>query len=430
MTSRSLEIEAGALSESSWAGADHQQATARGEAWPRPAGLYLHVPFCFHKCHYCDFYSIVDNRDRQGWFTEALLGELERWAGLCDLRPETIFVGGGTPTLLETGLWERLLATMDRLGMLAETREFTIEANPETVTDELMGVLSAGGVNRVSIGAQSFEPDLLKTLERWHEPASVGKAVEAARRAGIEDVNLDLIFAIPGEDEAALERDLAALAGLEPTHLACYSLIFEPGTPLTEKERQGRITPLPDERQRRMYDLVMDRLAEAGFEQYEISNWAKETAASTEGGSPHEVPQPAAELDRLAGGFRCRHNLLYWLNGDWLGVGPSAASHIGGRRWQNAAHLGQYLGESPTPPADEVETLTEQQRLMERLMLGLRIKEGLSRHWLQQALTADDERWERIANLQRLGLMERTASRLRLTRAGRHVSDSVIGEVV
>ena len=376
-------------------------------------GLYFHIPFCFHKCHYCDFYSIVDQRDRQRWFTDALIGELTRQADRWPLRPGTIFVGGGTPTLLETGLWQRLLETMHQLGVLERVTEFTVEANPETVTDELLATLAAGGVNRLSIGAQSFDPALLKTLERWHEPASVQRAVTAARAAGITDVNLDLIFAIPGQTMAGLDRDLEARLALQPTHLACYSLIFEPETPLAEKKRQGRIQPVAEQQEAAMYERVIDRLDAAGFEHYEISNWAKR-------GEPGESASP----------YRCEHNLLYWHNANWLGLGPSAASHVAGRRWKNVAHLGQYLAEAPTPPTTDDERLDANGQLGEMMMLGLRTRDGLSRRWLAEALAGDDPRWRAIDQMVSQGLLERDRERVRLSQSGLFVADAVVAELL
>jgi oxygen-independent coproporphyrinogen-3 oxidase len=360
--------------ESTFPAGPHQDG---GLATAPFAGLYMHIPFCFHKCHYCDFYSIVDSRDRQGWFTEALIAELTNRAADGGLRPETVFVGGGTPTLLRADLWRRLLERMAELGVLDRVREFTVEANPETLSDELLDVLAAGGVNRLSIGAQSFDPALLKTLERWHEPASVERAVSAARRAGIEDVNLDLIFAIPGQTMAGLDADLDRALLLAPTHLACYSLIFEPGTPLARKQQQGRIEPASETHEGAMYERVIDRLDEAGFEQYEISNWARRPKG-------HERDS-----------YRCRHNLLYWHNANWLGVGPSAASHRSGRRWKNIAHLGAYIAQAPNPTVVDDETLAPDQQIGEQLMLALRTMDGITLDWLDRTLARCAMGWDR-----------------------------------
>jgi len=381
-------------------------------------GLYLHIPFCFHKCHYCDFYSIVDQRDRQARFTEALIAELSHWAEREALKPRTIFVGGGTPTLLRPDLWQRLLAAMREWGILDAACEFTVEANPETVTDELLAVLAAGGVNRLSIGAQTFDPALLATLERWHEPASVERAVHAARGVGIDDLNLDLIFAIPGQTLAGLNRDLDALLRLEPTHLACYSLIFEPETPLTEKKRQGRIQPVAEALETRMYERVIDRLDTAGFEHYEISNWARRASERPGGGGWSSAQETAAPS-------RCQHNMGYWRNENWLGLGPSAASHRDGRRWKNVPHLGAYLTGAPQPPVVEDETLGADERIGEQLMLALRTRDGFREDWLNSSLEPSDPRWSALEDMLARGLLERHEQRIRLTRDGLFVADSV-----
>ena len=367
--------------------------------------LYLHVPFCFHKCHYCDFYSIVEPGDRHGSFVQALTLELEAAARQYRLTPRTIFVGGGTPTLLSGDLWQRLLVAMQRTGVLARVEEFTVEANPETVTADLMRVLVAGGVNRVSMGAQSFQPALLKALERWHDPASVPRAVETVRTAGIDNVNLDLIFAIPGQTPEQLDADLDAALALEPTHLSYYGLTYEPNTALTQKLRLGRIRPIEEDAEAQMYDQILKRLAAAGFEHYEVSNWARP--------------------DR-----RCGHNLAYWLNKNWLGVGPSASSHLEGRRWKNQPHLGRYIAQSPQPPVVDEECLPQPQRLGEQLMLRLRLRDGVSEAWLSQHMPPDDPRWTTFAELRQQGFLEHVDDAIRLTRRGLFVADAVIAKLL
>lgn len=372
------------------------------------AGLYLHTPFCFHKCHYCDFYSIVDPtdpaQDRQTQFVDALIAELTQAASVTPLRPRTIFVGGGTPTLLREPLWERLLSTLRELGVLQDVREFTVEANPETVSPSLLRLLADGGVNRLSIGAQSFDPTLLKMLERWHEPASVGRAVAMARDAGIGEVNLDLIFAIPGQTRALLDTDLNAALALEPTHLSCYSLIFEPNTAMTQRLRMGQIAPAEEDLERAMYAQVIERLDAAGFAHYEISNWARTTP--------------------------CAHNLVYWHNENWLGCGPSAASHIEGHRWKNVPHLGKYIDGTPLPPTMDHERLDADRHIGEALMLALRLREGAPLTWLAQHLPPQDSRHTVINELIGLGFLERTDTHLRLTHQALFVADSVIAKLL
>ncbi|MEX0655597.1 MAG: radical SAM family heme chaperone HemW [Phycisphaeraceae bacterium] len=392
--------------------------------------IYLHVPFCYHKCHYCDFYSLVDQPtgkgDRQDRFTDALIGELRHQAGTYDLRPRTLFVGGGTPTLLRPELWQRLLTALEQLGTLTTVEEFTVEANPETVTPELMATLAAGGVSRVSMGAQSFQPRLLKALERWHEPASVGRAAGLVRDAGIENLNLDLIFAIPGQTMAELDADLDAVLALAPTHLSCYSLIFEPDTALTKKMQLGMVQPMDEETERAMYERVMARLAAAGFEHYEVSNWASVQGAG-DGDQGSGGGEGAGTLPNAA---RCLHNLIYWRNGDWLGAGPSAASHVAGRRWKNQPHIGRYLAEAPTPPIVDEERLPETQRVGEQLMLGLRLRAGVRLDWLASVVPAGDPRHATIDECVGHGLLERTATHLRLTHEGLFLADALIARLL
>jgi len=367
--------------------------------------LYVHVPFCFHKCHYCDFYSIVDQNDRQAVFTRRLIEEIQLRAGQVTRQPRTLFVGGGTPTLLRTELWEQLLTTLRQVGTLDHTLEFTVEANPETVTPQLLATLKAGGVNRISIGAQSFNPQLLQTLERWHDPANVTRAVRMTRDAGITNINIDLIFSIPGQTLDTLDADLNAALSLEPDHLSYYGLTYEPHTPLAARQARGQIIAIDEALERRMYEHVMDRLAQAGYEHYEVSNWAK----------------PA---------MSCRHNLNYWHNKNWLGVGPAAASHINGTRWKNVAHLGQYLSQTDEPPTTDHEHLPATRHVGEQLMLRLRLRQGVAQKWLKNHLPNNDPRWAVITEWMDLGMLEQTDTHLRLTPQGLFVADTVIGKLL
>ncbi len=375
---------------------------------PKIHALYLHIPFCYHKCHYCDFYSIVDSpeaNNRQSLFLSALLAELTYRSHQAVLRPHTVFIGGGTPTFLQPALWEQLLNRLHELHVLDDVVEFTVEANPETVTLDLMRLLKQGGVNRISMGAQSFQPELLKTLERWHDPASVALAMKHARQAGMDNINLDLIFAIPGQTLAQLDADLDALLALQPDHVSCYNLTFEQGTALLEKFKQGRVQKLDEDLEKAMYQRVMERLAQAGFQHYEISNWAGR-------GGP------------------CRHNLHYWANDYWLGLGPAAASHVSGWRWKNLPHLGQYLTHQGEPPVTDVEHLPVERQMGEALMMGLRLREGVKRDWLRQHLPADDARHAAIDELVQLDMLAWSPTHLHLTPRGLFVADAVIARLL
>lgn len=337
---------------------------------PPIRSLYIHTPFCVHKCHYCDFYSFVDNRDQQAAFVDRLIGELRALAPHARGQPlRTIFVGGGTPSLLRLELWERVLAEVNGLFDLSDIRraragdepEFTVECNPESASPELMGLLRAGGVNRVSIGAQSFNPRHLKTLERWHQPENVAKAINAARAAGISRQSVDLIFAIPGQTVAEWGDDLSQAVALGTTHLSCYNLTYEPNTAMTHRLSRGEFEPVDDETETSMFELTVQRLRGAGLERYEVSNFARP-------------------------GHESRHNIAYWLQEQWLAAGPSASGHAlagptmrsGSHRWKNVPRLGDYLasGDGFSPITDH-EGPDPARLLRERIMMGLRLASGL-----------------------------------------------------
>ncbi len=374
-------------------------------------GAYLHVPFCFHKCHYCDFYSIVDNLDRQEAFTNRLITELQAAAEWVRTPLETVFIGGGTPTLLRPLLWERLLASMKATLPIAEAGEFTVEANPETVTDELAAILVAGGVSRMSIGAQSFDERHLKTLERWHDPANVARSIEILRNAGIDNINLDLIFGVPGQTVNQWRSDLNAAITLHPTHVSCYGLMYEHNTPLTRRMESGEIKPVDQDIEAAMYDTTIDVLGDAGYEHYEISNWSRGGDAT-----------------------RCRHNLLYWRNNNWLALGPSASGHCSGMRWKNVARLGDYLESSHLPPIVDVEHVDEPTRAGESFMLGLRLIGGLPMTEVKSLLARSGDRASaRTSAIERHsegGLLEVRQDRLRLTRRGLLLANTVLVDLV
>lgn len=392
--------------------------------------LYLHIPFCFHKCHYCDFYSIVDTHQRQGAFVEALLRELRSLAPIADRERglRTIFVGGGTPTLLETDLWRRLLAELRDLFNLdpidAGRGEFTVECNPETATAELMRALSAGGVNRISVGCQSFNEQHLRTLERHHRPENVQRALTLAAEAGIERRNLDLIFAIPGQTTDQWRDDLNRALSLDPgvEHISCYALTYEANTPMTHRMRRGEFEPISDDREAEMHEITIETLARAGFERYEVSNFARR--------------DPQRDTRSL-------HNLVYWRNEGWLGAGPSAASHLpveggGAHRWKNVPRLGEWMRgveRRGVSPIVDHEPPDRRRALAERIMMGLRLSEGLRADSLlsearqigvevQSALAASVEQQVRR------GLIERGGSRWRLTDRGFLHADAVAAELM
>lgn len=360
---------------------------ASGNPSGTPRSLYIHVPFCFHKCHYCDFYSIVDTRDRQEAFTSRLISELTALARHSRGSPlDTIFVGGGTPTLLKPDLWQRLLAAMHALFDLSNMGqgpgEWTVECNPETATPELMGILHAGGVNRVSMGAQSFNPRHLKTLERWHDPENVSRALELARAAGIRRDSIDLIFAIPGQTLEDWQSDLRRALELGTTHLSCYSLTYEPNTAMTARMKRGEFAPADEDLEVEMHQLTLDTLRAAGFERYEVSNYAKLDQVSPSIRAEvrkHPASPPASTDSTSLADNRSQHNLAYWRQHQWLAAGPSASGHVAGYRWKNSPRLDDYLDTNDDGYASviDVEPPDPRRALAERMMTGLRILEGI-----------------------------------------------------
>ncbi|NBP51267.1 MAG: coproporphyrinogen III oxidase family protein, partial [Actinobacteria bacterium] len=242
-------------------------------ASPRFEGAYVHVPFCFHKCHYCDFYSFVDRDDRQEEFAARLEAEVDAWRPTVGAPLGTLFVGGGTPTLLRPPVLARVLGALRARLPWAAGSEWTVEANPETVTDEVAGVLAASGVGRVSLGAQSFDPRHLKTLERWHDPDSVARAIGRLRAVGIARISIDLIFGIPGQTLAEWTSDLDRAIALGTDHLSCYGLTYEPNTAMTVRLGRGEFEPCDEGVEAAMLEEAVERLARAGFDRYEVSNW-------------------------------------------------------------------------------------------------------------------------------------------------------------
>ena len=372
----------------------------------RAKGLYIHIPFCFHKCHYCDFFSIANADHEHGRFTHALIEELLAVAPHLG-EVETIFIGGGTPTLLEDSLLENILSTIsDSIPMNANV-EWTVEANPETISDSKAAILVKSGVNRVSLGAQSFNPILLKTLERWHEPENVLRSVARLREAGIQNINLDLIYAIPSQTIAMLQADLEKILSIEPEHLSCYALTYEPNTPLEVKLRKGDVVRVKHELEAEMFTFVSDALKGSGYEQYEISNFAR-------------------------GGYECKHNVMYWENKSWWACGPSASGHIEGLRWKNVPRLRDYFKQNPIPPVVDVEQLSLDRQMGEVCMMGLRLIRGIPRHTVEKVIRQSSDKWREsvIEKYLSLGLLAWQNDALAFTENGRLMADVVMGDLL
>ena len=373
----------------------------------------MHVPFCFHKCHYCDFYSITrQNEQRMARFVDLMLAEAGQWVtaereGGPALRPRTVFFGGGTPSLLPAALMKRLLEGLKERIDLSAVDEWTVEVNPATATEAYCALLRESGVDRLSFGAQSFRKSELATLERHHDPDDVPRSINLARSAGIKRINVDLIYGVPGQDLAAWDESLSAAMALGTEHLSCYGLTYEPNTPIAVKKRLGLLRPVEEDIELEMLRHTRKKLTAAGIAPYEISNYAK----------PGEA---------------CRHNLMYWTGGNYIGLGPSAASHVRGWRWRNRPHLGEWedaVGEGLLPAVD-VEQLSPERRAGELAMLMLRLDRGISLSDFA-ARTGRDARAvfaDPLNRLTRLGLLEADDEGIRLTDGGLAVADAVASE--
>jgi oxygen-independent coproporphyrinogen-3 oxidase len=370
-------------------------------------GLYLHIPFCAHACPYCDFSFELLRKPLVERFVRALSAEIDRYTAIPPwkhVRFTSLFLGGGTPTSLSVHVLRDILLRLRAAFDIAEEAEITVEANPETVTDEKLAMLREMGVNRLSLGVQAFTPASLRRLGRHHSVERAVRAVDQARRAGIPHLNLDLMFGAPGQTMADWDETLAAGLALAPDHLSAYGLTIEEGTPFGHLAGAGRLD-LPDEETHiALYHRAVDRLTQGGYRHYEVSNFAL----------------PGAE---------CRHNLVYWTGGDYLGLGPSAHSHHRGRRFANVRRLADYLErmEQGACATGYEETLTHDERMHEAILLGLRLTAGLDipafrRHFGREAY---QRREEIIDTLASSGFLERAGHRLRLTRKGLAVADTV-----
>ena len=367
--------------------------------------LYVHLPFCANRCGYCDFVTVVGRQAQHRGYVDALLAELALEGRVLADRLQTVFLGGGTPTFTAPEELARLLAR------LPDADELTVEANPETVTPELARLLVEGGVNRVSLGAQSFQPHLLEVLERRAQPDDVRRAVYLLRDAGLDNISLDLVYGIPGQSPAELGADLADALTLEPQHLSYYELEAKPGTRFTrahghELERQA-------EAMEGYFEAVVDTLTAAGYRWYETANFCV-------------TPGRARGRD-----LRAHHNLAYWQGRDYLGLGIGAVSTVAGVRRRNLAGLAAYVAalSRGAAPRREVEVLDEQTRAFERLMLGLRLDDPLPVHDVESCL--DSAALERLAAGGLLELSRNGAGdELRLTRRGRFLGGAVTAELV
>ncbi len=356
--------------------------------------LYVHIPFCPKVCPYCSFYKEASDRNKTQRFLDSVLAELDARLLERAVQPETIFFGGGTPSALSTPQLDYLLSGLRARLDLSELREWTLEMNPATVSLEKAALLRGLGVNRISMGVQSWDEGLLKQLGRVHSGAQAERSYEILREAGFENVNLDLMFAVPTQTRAQWQASLEKTIALKPEHISAYCLTFEEDTAYFARFTRGELTQ--DEAwDADLFEATMDTLGAAGFEQYEISNYA----------------QPGRD---------CLHNLAYWLGADYLGLGPSAFSTVGARRWQNVADTSAYCDriERGEPAESFTEALSEATRRSERIAFGLRTNRGVSRESVAP-WTAD------VAQFERDGFLDAKGDHLVLSRRGKLMADTV-----
>ena len=371
--------------------------------------LYVHVPFCVRRCGYCAFHSGPFSETDAARYTALVLRELDGWSRVLGRAPlETVYFGGGTPSLLAPEQVGAILDAAARSFDLIPGAEITLEANPESALRPgfLEGIRGLG-VNRLSLGVQSLQDGLLAMLGRPHDAAQARQAVHAARAAGFSNLSLDMIWGLPGQNAALWLQDLAGVVGLAPGHVSCYGLSLEEGAPLARAVDQGRLTPPDDEEGARMYLEGSAYLESEGFGHYEISNYARP-------------------------GRESRHNQGYWTGRDYLGLGPAAVSTLKGRRWTNPAGLDDYArAVAAGNGRDEEEVLTAETRRQEMVMLALRTRDGLD---LEKFMAATGREFPRrdpaVERLRSSGLVRLGAGRLQLTREGMLVSNSVIEMVL
>ena len=382
-----------------------------------PFSLYVHIPFCTAKCGYCDFNAYAGQEHLVPSYSQALVREAQLWHSATDGQTvATVFFGGGTPSLMplqeQALIMEGLRSTFD----IAPDAEISLEANPGSLDEPYLRGLLDLGFNRLSIGVQSFHDDELRGLDRLHSAEDAKAAFGAARAAGFANVNLDLIFGLPGQPLERWQQSVEEALVLAPEHLSLYSLTVEEGTPLARDVARGRTPPIDPDAQADQYEWTQDRLAKAGYEHYEISNWA----------------QP---------GYRCRHNLTYWESREYLGLGAGAHSYLDGVRFANAASPAKYLslveaawqeaqsGNGKTPMRQVVsgETITPELGMADTLILGLRLTEGVSLAGFRERFSVEAMAvfGDRLQEPLEVGLLEVAAGRLRLTERGRLLGNEV-----
>lgn len=368
-------------------------------------GVYVHVPFCSTRCGYCDFntYTPSETETSYAAYLDALEQELElavERAGQRGRPADTVFIGGGTPSLLGADGLGRILERIRNTFSLAEGAEVTTESNPESTSPEYFEGLKAHGFTRVSLGMQSASTPILKVLDRQHTPGRAVAAAKEAQAAGFEHVNLDLIYGTPTETEDDVKRSLEAVLEAGVDHVSAYSLIVEDGTAMSRKIRKGELPAPQEDTYADRYELIADTFEQAGYGWYEVSNWAKD-------------------------GGKCRHNLIYWRGGHWWGAGPGAHGYVGRTRYMNVKRPERYnqMLAGHELPIHSMETITDDEHYFEQIMLGLRLKEGIPVGWVGEGARGVVDKHVRA------GLLE-VDERIRVTDAGRLLADGIITDIL
>jgi oxygen-independent coproporphyrinogen III oxidase len=365
--------------------------------------LYVHMPFCRRKCHYCSFISFAQREADIPAYMETLEKELQLRAHHEHIT--SIYLGGGTPSLVPAKSLEQFLSTIRKLCVIDKTAEISMEANPGTVNDENLAAIRQLGINRLSLGVQSFDDDELKMLGRIHSADEAVKAVHMARNSGFDNLNLDLIYGLPGQTEKGWEKSLTAAIALEPEHLSLYALTLEEDTPMQLLINDAGLLPIDPDMSATLYELAEDRLGEHGYRHYEISNWARD-------------------------GRPCRHNLVYWHNLPYLGIGVAAHSCLDGHRLANTSNLDEYLAafsgtSSYKPEMDE--KIDPDLELAETIILGLRLDEGIEKEKISQRFGLDitGKFHGQIKEMTDAGLLIQKDGHIKLTGRGRLLSNQV-----
>ncbi|KAF0994447.1 radical SAM family heme chaperone HemW [Geobacillus sp. TFV-3] len=366
---------------------------------------YFHIPFCAHICHYCDFNKVFAAGQPIDDYLRAMDKEMAWTAAEFGSQLKTLFIGGGTPTVLEPAQLGRLLASIHRHFQFdPQTAEFTVEANPDGLTKEKLAILRDAGVNRLSLGAQTFDDQLLQAIGRTHRRGDVIRAVALAREVGFQNISIDLMYGLPGQTLEQFTADLEAAFSLHVPHLSAYSLILEPRTIFYNEWRKGRLRLPSEEMEAEMYEAAMEQMAAAGYRQYEISNYA--------------LP-----------GFESRHNLTYWNNEEYYGIGAGAHSYINGVRRANIGPIRHYISaiERSQWPHRDVRRLTTREQMEEEMFLGLRKTEGVSKACFRQKFGRDlhDIFGAAIRREIENGRLEETVTHIRLTKRGKLLGNEV-----